>query len=105
LQVEYQGGTVHRQQVEYSGWDETLAASLYTSVAAATDPAIYVTHFEYSIRRQALLDGVASVFGGELCRQLSPEHRALLERGEEQLPEDIALATRMCSVQRETLMR
>lgn len=91
-------------QTEFSGRDETLAIGLYTGVAQVTVPQIHVTHFEYTIRRRGLLGDVANTFGKSLSQPLSVEHRALLERGEEQLPEDIALATRMRDVQRETLI-
>jgi hypothetical protein len=59
--------------------------------------------FEYSIRHKTLLEEVTAKFGDALTRELPPEHRALLERGEEQSPEDIALATRMREVQRDAL--
>jgi hypothetical protein len=87
--------------------DETLAIGLYTGVAETTPPLppIRLTRFEYTIRRESsLLDKVVARFGESLKQELPPEHLALLERGEEQSPEDIALAERMRDVQREALM-
>jgi len=89
--------------VERSGRDETLAIGLYTGMAEFTTPQIFVTRFEYTARRTSLLDDVMGTFGSSLGRELPPEHLVLLERGEEQSPEDIALATRMRDVQRDTL--
>jgi len=91
-------------RVELSGRDETLAVGLYTGVAQEIVPQMFVTCFEYTIRRRSLLDEVARSLGKSLSKPLPADHRALLERGEEQLPEDIALATRMRDLQRETLV-
>lgn len=89
-----------------SGRDETLATCLYTGVAEAPPflPPIHLAHFEYTFRYKTLLDGVMAEFGDSLTRELPSEHRALVERGEEQSPEDIALAARMGEVQRDALM-
>jgi hypothetical protein len=87
--------------------DETLAIGLYTGIAGATPryPQIRFAHFEYTIqRKKSLFDEVVVRFGESLKQELPPEHLALLERGEEQSPEDIALAERMRDVQREALM-
>jgi hypothetical protein len=90
-------------QPEFSGRDESLAMGLYTGMSQVTVPQILVTHFEYTIRRRGLLDDVAATFSKGLSQSLSPEHLALLERGERQSPEDLALAERMQDVQRDTL--
>lgn len=72
---------------------------LYTGTSQITAPQILVTHFEYTIRRRGLLDDVAATFGKGLDESLSPEHLALLERGEQQFPEDLALVECMQKVQ------
>lgn len=91
-------------QPEFSGRDESLAMGLYTGIAQVTVPRIYLTNFDYTIRPRRLLDDVAATFGKGLSRTLSPEHLALLACGEEQSPEDLALAERMQDVQRDTLI-
>jgi hypothetical protein len=100
-----QEGSMGRE-TEVSGRNETLATCLYTSLAESPPCVLklYLTHFEYTIHRKTLLDEVAAKFGNSLTQELSPEHRALVEHGEEQTPEDIALANRMRTVQREALM-
>ena len=90
---------------ELSGRDETLASGLYTGLAATTTPRVYLARFEYTIRRNMSLSKALDRVSAPLARELSPEHRALLERGEEQSPEDIALASRMLEVQRDALAR
>jgi hypothetical protein len=90
-------------QTEISGRDETVAAGLYTGMAQVTIPQVQVTRFEYTFRAHRLLDDAVLAFGKSLSREWSPEHRALTERGEEQLAEDMALATRMGAVQRDAL--
>ena len=90
-------------QPEFSGRDESLAMGLYTGMSKATAPQILVTRFEYTIRRRSLLDDVAGTFGKGLSQSLSPEHRALVESGEEQSIEDLALVEQMQDVQRDTL--
>ncbi len=89
-----------------SGRDETLATCLTTGLVESPPHVltVYLTHFDYTIRHKTLLDEVAARFGNGLMRELPPEHRAIVERGEEQTPEDIALATRMRAVQRDALM-
>jgi hypothetical protein len=89
------------EQTEFSGRDETLAAGLFTGAAEVTVPQVSITHFEYVPHRKALLDGVKRVFGSGLARALPPDHRALLEKGEEQSAEDIALARQMLDIQRD----
>jgi len=89
-------------QTEISGRDETLATGLYTGTSQHTIPQ-QITHFEYTVRTRGLLHEVAATYGQELGQGLSPEHRALVERDEEQSPEDLALAARMGDVQRSVL--
>ena len=93
------------RETEISGRDETLAARLYTGVAEASPFFPQIVRFEYTIHSKTLLDEVIARFGDSLTRELPAEHRALLERGEEQTPEDIALAARMRQVQRDALTR
>jgi hypothetical protein len=100
-------GESMNRETEISGRDETLASCLYyTGIAESPPflPPIRLVSFEYTIRHKILLEEVRTKFGDALTRELPPEHRALLERGEEQSPEDIALATRMREVQRDALM-
>jgi hypothetical protein len=92
-------------QTEISGRDETLAACLYSGAAQVTVPQVRVVDFEYTIRRPSLLAEVAVTYSPGLSRELSAEHRALLERGEEQSPEDLAVAERMIEIQRDALTR
>jgi hypothetical protein len=101
----YKGASMNRE-TEISGRDETLASCLYTGIVESPPilPQIQVVSFEYSIRHKTLLEEVTAKFGDALTRELPPEHRALLERDEEQSPEDIALAARMREVQRDALM-
>lgn len=94
------------EQIEYSGRDETLAAGLLTGMAnTITVPRLRFAPFDYTIRPHSLLDDVKEAFGDSLEQELSPQHRALLADGEEQLPNDLALAAQMLKVQRETLTR
>ncbi len=92
------------RETEISGRDETLATCLYTGVAEASPFFPQIVRFEYTIHSKTLLDEVIAKVGDSLTRELPAEHRALLERGEEQPPEDIALAARMRQVQRNALM-
>ncbi|MBN1584464.1 MAG: hypothetical protein JXA89_27410 [Anaerolineae bacterium] len=92
------------EQIEHSGRDETLTTSLLTGMDnTITVPRIFFTRFNYTIRRRSLLDDVSDAFGSRLDQDLSPEHRALLARNEEQLPGDLALAAQMQDVQRDAL--
>lgn len=90
-------------QPEFSGRDESLAMGLYTGISQVTVPHIHFTYFDYTIRPRRLLDGVAATFGKSLSLPLPPEHRTLLESGEEQSPEDLVLVEHMQEVQRNTL--
>jgi len=92
--------------LETSGWDETLALSLYTGVGPALVlPVFHITGFEYSTdKSEGAFERVAEQFGEYLHAPMTPEHRALLDKGEEQLQEDFALAERMQEAQRGTLV-
>jgi hypothetical protein len=81
--------------------DETLAHAYYSAGVA---PALRITRFAYSAPRQGLLAQVSTRLGARLNTPLSAAHRALLESGAEQSPEDLALAERMTAVQREALV-
>ncbi|MCG3208348.1 MAG: hypothetical protein FOGNACKC_01951 [Anaerolineae bacterium] len=92
-------------QVNASGQDETLAASLYTGHIGRSFPQIHLTSFAYTIspEKKSLLEKVGSVFGKSLKFDLPPEHQALLDQNEGQSPDDIDLANRMHHIQADTL--
>ena len=90
-------------QVELSGQDETIANSLYSGLGAeSTRPPLIVAPFQYSFTPQpSLLRESASVFEAALTQPLPPEHRELIEAGESQSDEDLALARRMRDAQQD----
>ena len=88
--------------VEKTGRDETLAMSFYTGEVLAL-PYVQPAQFEYTIRRESLLEKVTSRFAKDLARDVSPEHLALLDCGEQQSPEDVALAVRVQDTHRKAL--
>ena len=80
-----------------TGTDLLLARAFYTGTEGyQVQPTIRIAEFAYTT-----LDAVAAKFGDTLSRELPPEHRALLERGETQSAEDLALCERMQPVQAE----
>ena len=85
-----------------TGTDPLLARAFYTGTCGCqVQPILRIADFEYTVRYPSLLDAVAARFGDALSCKLPPEHRAKLERGETQSPEDMALCERMQVVQAE----
>jgi len=92
-----------REQATGTSLDETLAMGFYTG-QAVWQPYLVVAPFSYTIRKKkSPLDRLASSFSNVAKHDVSPAHRALLESGETQSDEDIALAKRMQGVQCSTL--
>jgi hypothetical protein len=90
-------------QVELSGQDETIANSLYSGLGAeSTRPPLIVAPFQYAFTRQSsLLRETASVFGAAITQPLPAEHREMVEGGESQSAEDLAVARRMHDVKQD----
>ena len=90
-------------QVDISGQDETIANSLYSGLGAeSTRPPLIIAPFQYSFSRQpSLLREAVSIFGPAITQPLPEEHRELVQCGESQSAEDLALAGRMRDVQQD----
>ena len=83
-----------------TGYDETLANTMYTTTAPTTRPVMHLVRFEYVIhRRKGLLESVAEHFGASLRQPLSADHRALIAQEAEQTEDDMIVVRHMQDVQ------
>lgn len=94
------------EQIETSGWDETLARSFYSSRAEAvvSQWPVYTVDFEYTVQADSLLDQVKAKFGESLTYDLPAGHLAIVENSEQRPNEDLEFIERTCETQRQALI-